>query len=204
MLALSCPIVRCNEYCEVNGISFVCIDEFAAARKATDYLISCGYKKIALLNCSLHFPFVRQRETGYLEALSNAGLEKKAEWIAHISSINYALAYSSAMDILTQNDRPDAFFAVSDVYAIAVIHAVKRLKLRVPEDVSVIGFDNIEISSMVDPTITTIEQPDEQIGYQGCELLIEKINNPQIPSKRIFLDTELIVRESTAQYPRTI
>jgi DNA-binding LacI/PurR family transcriptional regulator len=198
MLALSCPIVRCNEYCEVNGISFVCIDEVAAARKATDYLISCGYKKIALLNSSLQFPFARQREEGYMEAIQKAGLEKNDSWIAHISSINYSLAFSSAMNILTLSSKPNAFFAVSDIYAVAVIRAAKRLGIRVPEDISVIGFDNIELSSMVDPAITTIEQPGEQIGYQGCELLIEKINNPQAPAKKIFLDTELIVRESTA------
>jgi DNA-binding LacI/PurR family transcriptional regulator len=199
MLAMSCPIVRCNEYCEVNGISFVCIDESLAARKATNYLISSGFKKIALLNCSLLFHFARQREFGYLEALSKAGLEKNDDWIVHISSISYSLAFSAAMNILTLPNRPDAVFTVSDVYAIAVIHAAKRLGLRVPEDISVIGFDNIELSSMVDPTITTIEQPGEQIGYQGCELLIEKINNPQTPVKKIFLDTELIVRESTAR-----
>jgi DNA-binding LacI/PurR family transcriptional regulator len=199
MLAMSCPIVRCNESCEISGISFVCIDEVMAARKATDYLISCGYKKIALLNSSLQFPFARQREAGYQDALYKAGLEKNDEWIAHISSINYGLAFSAAMSILSLSNRPDAVFAVSDVYAITVIHAAKRLGLRVPEDISVIGFDNIELSSMMDPTITTIEQPGEQIGYQGCELLIEKIINPQTPPKKIFLDTELIVRESTAR-----
>lgn len=197
MLALSCPIVRCNEYCEIDGIPFVCIDEVAAARKATDYLISSGYKKIALLNSSLQFPFARQREKGYLDALQKAGLEKNDNWIAHISSINYSLAFSSAMNILALQNKPNAFFTVSDVYAVAVIQAAKRLGLCVPEDISVIGFDNIELSSMVDPPITTIEQPGQQIGYQGCELLIEKINNPQTPVKKIFLDTELIVRKST-------
>ena len=197
MLAISCPVIRCNEYCEINGISFVCIDEVAAARKATDYLVSCGYRKIGLMNGSLQFPFARQREQGYQESLSHAGLEKKEEWIAHMSSINYVLAFSAAMNILTLEDRPDAIFAVSDIYALAVIHAAKQMGLRVPEDISVIGFDNIELSSMVDPTITTIAQPGEQIGYQGCELLIEKINNPLTPPKKIFLNTELIVREST-------
>jgi DNA-binding LacI/PurR family transcriptional regulator len=199
LLAMSCPIVRCNEYCDINGISFVCIDEAMAARKATDYLISCGCKKIGMMNCSLQFQFAQHREFGYTEALEKAGLEQHAEWIAHISSINYSLAYSYAMNILNLQNRPDAVFAVSDVYAVAVIHAAKKLGIRVPQDLAVIGFDNIEVSSMVDPTITTIEQPGAQIGYQGCELLIEKIKNPATAKKRIILDTELIVRESTAR-----
>jgi DNA-binding LacI/PurR family transcriptional regulator len=199
MLAMSCPIVRCNEFCDVNGIPSVSINDFEAARKATEYLIFCGYKKIALLNCSLEFRFAQQRENGYSEALDKAGLEKNADWIAHVSSIDYNLAYSYAMNILNLPNRPDAFFTVSDVYAVAALHATKKLGLRVPEDISIIGFDNIEVSSMVDPAITTIEQPGVQIGYQGCELLIEKIRNPSVLRKQIVLDTELIVRKSTAR-----
>jgi DNA-binding LacI/PurR family transcriptional regulator len=199
LLAMSCPVIMCSEYCDINGISFVSIDDIRAARKATDYLIFCGCKKIALLNSSLQFHFARHREIGYFEALDKAGLEKNDAWIAHLSSINYSLAYSYASHLLSLPNRPDAVFAVSDVYAVAVIHATKKQGLRVPEDVSVIGFDNIELSSMTDPTITTIEQPGNQIGYQACELLIEKIRNPTVAKKRLILDTELIVRESTAR-----
>jgi DNA-binding LacI/PurR family transcriptional regulator len=199
MLSMSCPVVKCNEYCELNGISFVCIDEVMAARKAVEYLISIGCKKIALLNSSLQFQFARYREQGYTETLENANLETNEDWIVHISSIDYNLAFSYAVNLLSLPNRPDACFAISDVYAIAVIHAAKKLGLRVPEDISVIGFDNVDISAMVDPPITTIQQPGSRIGYQGCELLIEQINNPQTSKKRIILETELIVRESTAK-----
>jgi DNA-binding LacI/PurR family transcriptional regulator len=197
LLNRSCPIVMCSESCDVDGISFVCIDDVLAARKATGYLISCGYKKIALFNSSLQFRYARHREQGYIEALNNTGFKTNDEWIVHLSSVDYNLAYSYAMDMLSLQNRPDAVFAVSDVYAMAVIHAAKRTGIRVPQDIAVIGFDNIDISSMTDPTITTIEQPGHQIGYQSCELLIEKIKNPAAAKKRIILDTELIVREST-------
>jgi DNA-binding LacI/PurR family transcriptional regulator len=197
ILSRSCPIVMCAEYCDINGISFVSIDDVSAARKATDYLISCGCKKIALMNSNLRHRYARHREIGYTEALEKAELKRNDAWIAHISSVNYNLAYSYASNILAQPDRPDAFFAVSDVYAVAILHAAKRMGLRIPEDISVIGFDNIELSSMTDPAITTIEQPSIQIGFQSCELLIEEINNPITAKKHIILDTELIVREST-------
>jgi DNA-binding LacI/PurR family transcriptional regulator len=198
-LTMSCPIVMCSEYCDINGISFVSIDDVTAARRATEYLISCGCKKIALINSSLRHSYAQHRELGYTEALKKAGLEQCTEWIVHISSINYSLAYSYAMNILSLPNRPDAIFAVSDVYAVAVIYAAKKLNLHVPRDLAVIGFDNIEISSMVDPSITTIEQPAEQIGFQACELLIERIQCPKTEKKRIILNTELIVRESTAR-----
>jgi DNA-binding LacI/PurR family transcriptional regulator len=194
----SYPIVMCSEYCDINGVSFVSIDDVTAARKATEYLIACGCKKIALINSDLRKSYARHREQGYTEALHNAGLEIQNEWITHISSIDYALAFSYAANILALPNRPDAFFAVSDVFAVGALHASRKIGLRVPEDISIIGFDNVEVSTMTDPAITTIEQPSTQIGYQSCELLIEKINNPSIPRKQIIMDTELIVRESTA------
>jgi DNA-binding LacI/PurR family transcriptional regulator len=200
-LTRSCPIVMCTEYCDINGISFVSVDDVTAARKATDYLISCGCKKIALLNSILRHQYARHREQGYTEALERAGLVRNEDWIVHISEVNYTLAFSYANTILSLPNRPDGIFAASDVYAVAAIHAAKRRGLRVPEDISIIGFDNIPVSSMVDPPLTTIDQPVGQIGYQSCELLIEKINNPLSPPKKIFLDTELIVRESTARTP---
>ncbi|GHV70670.1 LacI family transcriptional regulator [Spirochaetia bacterium] len=199
LLTISCPIVMCSEYCDVNGVSFVSIDDVKSACRATEYLISLGCRKLALLNFSLQFRFARHREQGFDEALQKAGLEKNPDWIAHLSSIDYQLAYSNALHILSLPDPPDACFAVSDVYAVAMIHAAKKSGFRVPGDLSVIGFDNIDLASMTDPSITTMAQPGRMIGFQASELLIEKINNPRMAKKRIILNTELIVRESTAR-----
>ena len=196
-LTRSCPVVMCTEYCDINGISFVSIDDISAARKAVEHLVSCGRKKIALMNSVLRHQYSRHREQGYIETLEKFGLERNDDWITHISEINYNLAFSYATNLLSLPNRPDSIFAVSDVYAIGALSAAKRLKLKVPEDVSIIGFDNIPVSSVLDPSLTTIDQPVGQIGYQSFELLIERINNHLMPSKKIFLDTQLIIREST-------
>ncbi len=92
--------------------------------------------------------------------------------------------------------RPDAFFAM-DVYAAVIIKAASRLGLNVPKDISVVGFDNTEISVMIEPSITTVNQPRFQLGSFACDLLIDKIINPTLPNKHMLLDTELIVRDST-------
>lgn len=197
-LAPRFPVVMCSEYTEDYCTPYVSIDDRAAAKKAVNYLISVGCRKIGLINSNLSFHYAREREQGYLEALNTAGLAANPSWIAHISSIDYNLALSNALHILSQPDRPDALFAVSDVYAVSVIKAAAKLGLRVPEDLSVIGFDNIDLASMTTPAITTIDQPSYQIGFQSCELLIEKIENPSVEDKHIILDTELVVRESTA------
>jgi LacI family repressor for deo operon, udp, cdd, tsx, nupC, and nupG len=93
---------------------------------------------------------------------------------------------------------PDAFFCTSDIYAAAVIKSCGRLGLNVPRDIKVTGFDNIEIASMINPTITTVNQPRYQLGFSSCNLLIELINYPKGNIRNILLETELIVRKSTS------
>ncbi len=192
------PVVMCSEHVEGNCTPYVSIDNRAAARKAVNYLISIGCRRIGLVNSNLSFHYAREREQGYLEALEASNLTVNPSWIAHISTVDYSLAISNALYILGQPNRPDAIFAVSDLYAISVIKAASKLGIRVPEDLSVIGFDNIDLATMATPAITTIDQPAFQIGFQSCELLMEKIENPSIEEKHILLETELVVRESTA------
>ena len=105
---------------------------------------------------------------------------------------------ASTMQLLRTAEPPDAFVTTSDVYAAAVIRAARQVGLRVPQDVMVTGFDNIEFSTVTTPSITTVDQPRIRMGLMACELLVEKISNPALPSKGVLLETELIVRESTS------
>lgn len=196
-LSFRCPVVMCSEYSESYGVSYVSIDDVAAAKKAVNYLISTGRKKIGLLNCNMKFKYARHREHGYYEAMEAAGLEICPEWIAHISSINFNLALSNARHILSLPNRPDALFCTSDYFAVSVVRAANEAGISIPDDLSIVGFDNIELSLMCNPPLTTIEQPSYDIGFQACELLIEKILNPNVPDRQIILSTELIVRGST-------
>lgn len=196
-LSFRCPVVICSEYAETPSVSHVGIDDKKAARTAMNYLISTGCRKIGLMNCNMKFKYAQHREKGYYQALENAGLSANPDWIVHISTISYQLAYSNALHVLSLPNRPDSIFACSDVFALAIVNAAKKLNLKVPDDISVVGFDNVYLSTMADPPITTIEQPSYQLGLQACELLLEKIKFPNASSKQIILDTELIVRKST-------
>ena len=191
------PTVMCCEYPEDFPCSFVSIDDVSAGFRAANYLISTGCRKIGMVNCSLRYKYARSRREGYLKALMQNGLEYNPEWYVSIPTIDYTLAYSAIMQALNADPMPDAVFACSDVYAAATINAAKNLGIRVPEDLSVIGVDNVEASRMTHPTITTIAQPGFQMGQQACSILVEKISNPELPDRRIFLNTELIIREST-------
>ena len=193
----SFPLVQCCEYNEALGCSYVTIDNVQAARDVVQFLHSIGCRRIALLNSTLNYKYARDRQQGYEESMKELGLEVRPDWIAHVADVNFTLALGAAERLLGTATPPDAVFAVSDVYAAAIEKAAKRKGLRVPADLAVVGFDNIEVSLMCDPSITTVNQPSYEIGAFACDMLLERIRAPETPPRHLVLNTELIVREST-------
>ena len=194
------PLVQCCEYNEeAAGYPYVSIDDFTAAEAATGYLLNCGCNKIALINGPLSFKYAVKRQEGYLSALKKADISVPQNWIIQLPEINYQMAYAAICRLLNDEHRPNAFFVVSDIFAAAVIRAAKRYKLNVPRDIMVVGFDNIEFSTMTCPSITTVNQPRLQLGYTACEMLLEMMETPSSSPKSLVLDAELVIRESTAK-----
>jgi LacI family repressor for deo operon, udp, cdd, tsx, nupC, and nupG len=191
------PVVQCCECIEESQVPFVTIDDEASARYAVEHLLSIGKRRIALLSGPLTYKYARGRLQGYKDALLGAGLPLDEGLIIQIGEINFDMALSAAFQLLGSSHRPDGFFATSDVYAAAVVKAAKRSNLRVPEDVAVVGFDNIDISSMCTPSITTVNQPRYQMGLLCADMLSERISKGQTMLRNMYLETELIVREST-------
>ncbi len=197
-LSQSAPVVQCCEYVENSVHSYAGVDDVLAAKRAVEFLLAAGRTRIALLNGPIRYKYAVQRRQGYLEALRNAGLRPSEKWMVQIPDIDFGIALSAAASQLGGSTPPDAYVASSDVLAAAVIRAAKQVGMRVPEDVMVVGFDNVDISSATSPTITTVSLPRFQLGYTACELLIDRIHNPEIPPQQVLLGTEMIMRESTA------
>lgn len=107
------------------------------------------------------------------------------------------MAFASVCQLLTSSAPPDAIFASSDLIAAAAIKAAKLHHIRVPEDLIVVGFDNINISTICDPAITTISQPRFQLGYTSGEIIHEHIVSPTAYKQQVLLNTELIIRDSS-------
>ena len=120
------------------------------------------------------------------------GVHVNQDWILPLNDINADMAFSATIKLFSNHEQPDAIFAVSDVLATGAIRAVNYVGKNVPKDVVVVGFDNIALS-----TITTVNQPSFQMGYLANEFLFEKLQNPLTETKRMLLDTELIIRESS-------
>ena len=192
------PLVQCCEYDESTDLPYVSVDDFAPSKKATDILLSRGCRRIAFLSGPSRYKYARWRLRGYEEALRAAGIAPDQNLVVQFPEVSCELAIASTMHLLRPAEPPDAFVTTSDVYAAAVIRAARQVGLRVPQDVMVTGFDNIEFSTVTTPSITTVDQPRIRMGLMACELLVEKISNPALPSKGVLLETELIVRESTS------
>ena len=194
------PVIQCCEYNSRSYVPYVGIDDFGAAISATNYLITSGRNKIAFVNGPLDFNNAQERLRGFEAGLFKYGIEIPGSWKLSLPSISYDVGYASIYQLLSGPTRPNAIFAASDVFAISALRAAKRYDLKVPQDLSIVGFDNIDITAIVSPTITTISQPCFQIGFTACESLASRMANPDTLPRSILLGTELVVRESTRPY----
>jgi LacI family repressor for deo operon, udp, cdd, tsx, nupC, and nupG len=139
----------------------------------------------------------KKREKGYKDALIYYGLTPDESLIYHLITVNFDVAFSVVYKLLAGAGRPDAVFAVSDIYAIAVTRAAHDLNLQIPKDIAVMGFDNIPMAAMNEPPLTTVNIPRYDIGSMSASSLIRLINQRSPLSDGVILAADLVVRRST-------
>ncbi len=191
--------VTCCEAVKESNVPYVTIDDEGASYNAVRYLLSLGRKRIALINGPREFKYARERERGYLEALRENGFPSEARYMAEIGEdMDFESAKAMAIHMLSFDEKPDAFFCISDIIACAVEKAALEKGLRIPEDIAVVGFDDITASYIATPSITTVRQPTVQMGALATEMAIKLIEKDNRFIKSVILGTELIIRQSTA------
>lgn len=168
------------------------------AFEATQYLIELGHERIAFITGATHTSSAFERQNGYRAALEEAGIAFDPELVGQGTFLRPD-AYQATEALLDLPDPPTAIFAANDVSAFGVIDAVRNRGLRIPDDISVIGFDDIPEASTTRPALTTVRQPLTEMGSVAAEMLLEYIENPDLPTRRVVLQTELIFRESCTQ-----
>jgi len=187
---------------EINGLAtpIIKVDNFAGAYSAVRYLLSMGHKRIMYIAGIEGTKTNQERRKGYLAALKKAHINWKKELVA---DFRLDTAYQKIMHYWPQlknsNQLPTAIFAANDLMAIGVLKAFAQLKIQVPEDVSIIGFDNIPFSDCTYPPLTTIDQPTYLMGQKAVETLLKLIDKKDI-KKSIELKTELIERGSVSRW----
>ena len=170
---------------------------WAGGRAATEHLTSIGHRRIGLITGPKNLLCSRARLDGYRAALEEAGLVVD-DGLIRQGDFNHASGFAGATELLRGDDRPTAIFASNDTMALGVFEAARRCGLRIPEDLSVVGFDDLPESRWSPPPLTTIRQPLAEMGALAARTALRLAQGDLTGPPRVELATELIVRESTA------
>jgi DNA-binding LacI/PurR family transcriptional regulator len=196
ILSLNIPVAAIGF--DAPEIATVLIDDVHGAKVATQHLIDLGHKQIGLISGSSQgvwdFPVPRNRREGFLTALSEAGLTFDPNLEVH-ADFSVVTAERAMDDLLSRTNRPTAVFCESDEIAYGAMNSMRKHGLSCPEDISLIGFDGHDMADFAN--LTTIAQPVQTMGELAAWAVMEKMNKPDTPPKRINLPTTLVVRGST-------
>lgn len=180
-----------------EGIPAVAATNWAGARMATEHLIGLGHTHIGLITGPSEWRITADRLAGYQAALLAAGLPL-ARQIVQEADMTIEGGCEAARRLLGLAHAPTAIFALNDAMAVGVLSAARERGLSVPQDLSVVGFDDVEIASITTPALTTVQQPLQGMGRVGANVLWRLLQGEQLDATRIELSTRLVVRDSTA------
>ncbi len=176
-----------------------CVDNFKGGYIATQYLIEKGYKRIGILSGRLDLDLYADRLKGYQKALSDHGIPYREDFVISAKECEKVnIRFKPKINALMQGEeKPDSFFATGDLIAINAINELRKIGLSVPNDIPIIGFDDIDISPMTYPALTTVSQPLYEIGLRATERLIKRIRNEEkIEPETVRFDPQIIQRDS--------
>ena len=193
-----CPLVLINDPIDELSVPRIYINNFQAAYQATRHLIECGHTRIAHIGGRTSSYPSYQRFEGYQRAMCDAGLSKWVQEYTVMDNINREQAKASAKRLLQMDNRPTAFFAANDSLAFGVCSAATELGLRVPNDVSVVGYDDIKMAATFEPPLTTIHQPIYEMGRRSIQLMMTQVsgNKSAALPESIVLSASLVKRGS--------
>lgn len=198
------PIVAVDPHTGKDGSWTVEADNVRGARTAVEHLLRWGHRRIGYLGRPPRdLESSEQREAGYRGALQAAGIAFDPDLVRN-AGYEENESTDAVHALLTQPQRPTAVFAANDVTAIATMETAQALGLRIPDDLSVIGFDNVPESAMVEPGLTTIEQPLQLMGQRAVEMLLDLLADREPAERRLTLPTRLVVRGSCAAPPDSL
>jgi LacI family transcriptional regulator, galactose operon repressor len=173
------------------------VDNEAGAYSATRHLLRVGHRQLAVVTGPMHLTNAVERLKGFQRALKEARVKVEPEYIQE-ARFDRDSGYEAALRVLRMLPRPTAVFACNDLMAFGVLMAARELRLRCPEELSIVGFDNLDFTEFTAPALTTVHQPGYQLGATAARVLLERIGGMKGPPKTIVLPTELKIRSSVA------
>lgn len=181
---------------QLEGINRVLADNYNGAYEAVRYLTALGHERIGILGAPVYSEPMNHRVAGAKQALADAGLSLDPDLLITDTLPHFDMGFTVGGELIDRRPRPTAIFALTDMMAIGVMHAAAKRGLRVPEDLSIIGFDNIPFASYIMPELTTVAQPIYRMGQATGEMLMRHIEQEDASIETITFETELVVRNS--------
>jgi DNA-binding LacI/PurR family transcriptional regulator len=192
------PVVVLDEpIAALPPVHTVVMDDYAGGYQATSYLVALGHRQIAFVSGPAELGSVQERYRGYCDALRKGGIEPDGQ-VSLAGQFTEQFGISALPHLLAPAQPPTAAFVASDYIALGLMSAAEAHGIRVPEDLSVVGFDNIRFSQYFQPRLTTVRSPVERLAQVGVELLFDRLQQPQAPARTEVLPVELVIRESAA------
>ncbi len=191
------PLVLVGRHFTDLEVGTVLCDDKAGAMAAVEHLIRLGHRDVLFINAPGYISSAVERQAGFEEAFEKNGLQPNPA-LVRVCDPKVESAYNTIRSVLIEGIKFTAVFTFSDLMMLGVIKAFREAGVRIPRDVSAVGFDDIEFVSLLSPSLTTVRQQRYQMGFESARLLLSKIHGDK-ENHRVVLPTELIVRESTAK-----
>jgi DNA-binding LacI/PurR family transcriptional regulator len=180
-----------------SSLPFVDIDAVDGATRAVNHLIEHGHRRIGMItNASLAYTSAQQRRMGYQKALNEAGIEPD-DSLVYEGTYTPASGFKAMEKLLEVSLRPTAVFVASDVVSLGAIRAIKQAGLKIPQDLAVVGFDNIPLADYYDPPLTTVSIPAYELGWTAGERLVRLVQGEVLDQIGTLLESELVIRKSS-------
>lgn len=193
------PIVLFDKVSGKIPCTQITINDEESAFNVVEHLINIGKKRIAIIK-EREFSYTSEKRfAGYLRALKEHNIKVDNKIIISVDDISLREGRRMTNVLLTAKKKPDAIFAITDSAAIGVINTLKKFNVKIPEEIAVVGFSNSPHATIIEPNLTTVDQPGEKIGRTAIKYLIEEIENPEstITTKMIEIKSNTIIRDST-------
>ncbi len=191
------PLVFVDRAVDAVDADSVTVDNERGARQALDHLVGLGHTRIGMISDNLQIASSVERTSGFLQDYERRGLPPRSRLIEYGDSSRQG-GYDAAMRMLSGLDRPTALFAGDNFMTMGALRAANDLDISIPRDLTLVGFDDFDLATIIRPTVSVIAQPVSELGIQAALILMERMDGYTGPSKSVKLNTELIVRESSA------
>jgi DNA-binding LacI/PurR family transcriptional regulator len=189
------PIVAISRLPSGDPVDGVAVDGATGAASAVEHLLDLGHRRIAFINGPAWSSSVRERQAGYAAAFAARGLPIPTDLIVE-ADLRQRGGYEAMRRLLAQANRPTAVFVGNNLMTLGALQAIHEERLAIPKDIAVIGFDDLPWATSLRPALTAVWLPTYEMGASAAQLLLERVEEPRRPARRVVLATRLVVRES--------